>query len=287
MIASRSWKRGQIKVWLGTYSDFAVNKQMAMLRQEQLYKAQQKRIVQIETAIKRFELWASIVVDERHARQARARYKMLDRMDKIERPSEQGRMKLELGGWRGSNKVLEIGRLVKWFEDAQTGDPNIVLDGVDPDHLARGARGAGRPGRYFLRSILRLRGHEPIRFGVHTRRLQFFLRLLRWDRFRARLNLCFSVCFGRRHGFEPVRDILSKGRLRREGRLFFQLLFSNRLSIGCGLEPFWNAILAYSQSQGIFFKLRVGFLRKLLRSHGLEPIGNVSPGDLFFWRRSS
>ena len=124
-------ERGQIKVWLGTYSDFAVNKQMAMLRQEQLYKAQQKRIVQIETAIKRFELWASIVVDERHARQARARYKMLDRMDKIERPREQGRMKLELGGWRGSNKVLEIGRLVKWFEDAQTGDPNIVLDGVD------------------------------------------------------------------------------------------------------------------------------------------------------------
>ena len=102
-------ERGQIKVWLGTYSDFAVNKQMAMLRQEQLYRAQQKRIMQIETAIKRFELWASIVVDERHARQARARYKMLERMDKIERPGEQGRMKLELGGWRGSNKVLEIG----------------------------------------------------------------------------------------------------------------------------------------------------------------------------------
>ena len=91
-----------------------------MLRQEQLYKAQQKRITQIEAAITRFELWASIVVDERHARQARARYKMLERMDKIERPGEQRRMQLDLGGWRGSNKVLEIGRLVKWYEDRAT-----------------------------------------------------------------------------------------------------------------------------------------------------------------------
>ena len=113
-------ERGQITVWPGTYSAFAVNKQLAALRQEQLYKAQQKRINQIEAAIARFELWASVVVDERHARQARARYKMLERMDKVERPGVQRRMQLDLGGWRGSNKVLEIGRLVKWYEDDPT-----------------------------------------------------------------------------------------------------------------------------------------------------------------------
>ena len=122
-------ERGQITVWPGTYSTYAVKKQLARLRQEQLYRAQQKRISQIEAAIARFELWASIVVDERHARQARARYKMLERMDKIERPEEGRRMRLELGGWRGSNKVLEIGRLVKWYEDGE--DINVVLDGAD------------------------------------------------------------------------------------------------------------------------------------------------------------
>ncbi len=122
-------ERGQITVWPGTYSTYAVNKQLARLRQEQLYKAQQKRIGQIEAAIARFELWASIVVDERHARQARARYKMLERMDKVERPGEQRRMRLELGGWRGSNKVLEIAKLVKWYEDGE--DLNVVLDGAD------------------------------------------------------------------------------------------------------------------------------------------------------------
>ena len=122
---------GQITVWPGTYSAYAVNKQLAALRQEQLYKAQQKRINQIEAAIARFELWASIVVDERHARQARARYKMLERMDKIERPGVQRRMQLELGGWRGSNKVLEIAGLEKCFVDPAGGDVNVVLDGAN------------------------------------------------------------------------------------------------------------------------------------------------------------
>ncbi len=124
-------ERGQITVWPGTYSTYAVNKQLAALRQEQLYKAQQKRINQIEAAIARFELWASIVVDERHARQARARYKMLERMDKIERPGVQRRMQLALGGWRGSNKVLEIAGLEKCFVDPASGDVNVVLDGAN------------------------------------------------------------------------------------------------------------------------------------------------------------
>ncbi len=124
-------ERGQIKVWPGSYSDFAVNKQLAMLRQEQMYRAQQKRIAQIEAAIARFELWASIVVDERHARQARARYKMLERMERIERPGDRRRMRLEFGGWRGSNKVLEIRRLTKRFPDPATNSERTVLDGVD------------------------------------------------------------------------------------------------------------------------------------------------------------
>jgi ATP-binding cassette, subfamily F, member 3 len=123
-------ERGQITLWPGTYSEYAISKQLAVLRQEQLYRAQQKRIGQIEAAIARFELWASLVVDERHARQARARHKMLERMDKIEKPGEQARMRLELGGWRGSNKVLDVQAVEKWFEHGETGDINVVLNGI-------------------------------------------------------------------------------------------------------------------------------------------------------------
>ncbi len=123
-------ERGQIKVWPGTYSNYAVSKELAMLRQEQLYRAQQKRITQIEAAIKRFEEAAAFTENERHARQARARHKMLERMDKIDRPQEASRMRLELGGWRGSNKVLDVQRVDKWFEDEATGDLRVVLEGV-------------------------------------------------------------------------------------------------------------------------------------------------------------
>jgi len=122
--------RGQITVWPGTYSNYAINKQLAELRQEQLYRAQQKRIGQIEAAIKRFEEAAAFTENERHARQARHRHKMLERMDKIERPQEQGRMRLELGGWRGSNKVLDVQRVDKWFEDWATGNLRVVLEGA-------------------------------------------------------------------------------------------------------------------------------------------------------------
>jgi ATP-binding cassette, subfamily F, member 3 len=123
-------ERGQIKLWPGTYSNYAVNKQLAMLRQEQLYRAQQKRITQIEAAIKRFEEAAAYTQDERHARQARHRHKMLERMDKVDRPQEGSRMRLELGGWRGSNKVLDVQRVDKWFEDPATGDLRVVLEDV-------------------------------------------------------------------------------------------------------------------------------------------------------------
>jgi ATP-binding cassette, subfamily F, member 3 len=123
--------RGQIKMWPGTYSEYAVNKQLADMRQELMYRAQQKRITQIEAAIKRFELWAAQTQDERNARQARARYKMLERMDRIERPGEQRRMRLELEGWRGSNKVLDIQDLSKGFPDPTTGVVHNVLSNLN------------------------------------------------------------------------------------------------------------------------------------------------------------
>jgi ATP-binding cassette subfamily F protein 3 len=122
-------ERGHITIWPGTYSNYAINKELAALRQEQLYRAQQKRISQIEAAIKRFEEAAAFTQDERHARQARHRHKMLERMDKIDRPQEASRMRLELGGWRGSNKVLDVQRVDKWFEDG-TGNLRVVLEGV-------------------------------------------------------------------------------------------------------------------------------------------------------------
>ena len=106
----------RLTCYLGNYSTYAVEKQLRLLRQQQRYEAQQKEIARIEAAIARFEQWAHMVANERHARQARSRRKMLERMERVEKPTlERRRMGLELNGWRGSKKVLEIVDLDKVF----------------------------------------------------------------------------------------------------------------------------------------------------------------------------
>ncbi|UCC61845.1 MAG: ABC-F family ATP-binding cassette domain-containing protein [Anaerolineae bacterium] len=124
----------RLTVYQGSYSAYAVEKELRLLRQQQRYEAQQKEIVRIEAAIARFEHWASIVFNERHARQARSRRKMLERMERVEKPMlERRRMGLELNGWRGSRKVLEILELDKVFPTG-SGDPgedHVLLAGLN------------------------------------------------------------------------------------------------------------------------------------------------------------
>ncbi|MCA9986387.1 MAG: ABC-F family ATP-binding cassette domain-containing protein [Anaerolineales bacterium] len=108
---------GRLELYQGNYSAYSNERELRRLRQQQLYAAQQKEISRIEAAIARFELWASIVVDERHIRQARSRQKMLDKMDRVEKVTEARRMTLELAGGRGSNKVLEFADVRKTFAD--------------------------------------------------------------------------------------------------------------------------------------------------------------------------
>lgn len=112
---------GKLNFYKGNYSAYVTETELRRLRQQQMYVAQQKEITRIEEAIKRFEHWARIVVDERHIRQARSRRKMLERMEAngeiIEKVVERRQMELQLGGWRGSTKALEIKRLSMAFGD--------------------------------------------------------------------------------------------------------------------------------------------------------------------------
>ena len=114
-------ENGRLTIYHGNYSAYANERELRRLRQQQQYVAQQKEITRIEAAIKRFELWASLVIDERHIRQARSRRKMLERMEAngeiIEKVTEQRTMNLQLNGWRGSSKALEITNLTMGFDD--------------------------------------------------------------------------------------------------------------------------------------------------------------------------
>jgi ATP-binding cassette subfamily F protein 3 len=124
----------RLTLYPGNYSAYAVEKQLRLLQQQRRYEAQQKEIARIEAAIARFEQWASVVVNERHARQARSRRKMLERMDRVEKPVlERRRMGLELNGWRGSQKVLEIVNLDKAFPSGPDGrgEEQHILAGLN------------------------------------------------------------------------------------------------------------------------------------------------------------
>ena len=118
---------GRISVWPGNYSAYTVARELKLKRQQQLYVAQQKEIARLEEAIKRFKLWASMVVNERHIKQARNKQRQIDRMDKVDRPVlERRKIGLALRGRvRGGRNVVELHDASVAFDD----DP--VLIGVD------------------------------------------------------------------------------------------------------------------------------------------------------------
>jgi ATP-binding cassette subfamily F protein 3 len=116
---------GKLNFYSGNYSAYITEKELRRLRQAQMYAAQQKEVARLEAAIARFELWANLVVNERHIKQARNKRRQLERMEGVDKPAEQKSMALQLSGWRGSDKVLEIVDLVKAF------DGTLILAGVD------------------------------------------------------------------------------------------------------------------------------------------------------------
>jgi ATP-binding cassette, subfamily F, member 3 len=71
---------------------------------------QQKEIARLEEAIRRFEDWARRVVNEGHIKQAHNKQRMIDRMEKIDRPAlERKKIALELRPHaRGGERVVEL-----------------------------------------------------------------------------------------------------------------------------------------------------------------------------------
>ncbi len=116
---------GNLTVYQGNYSSYVTQREMAMLKQQQDFVSQQKEIKRLEEAIARFELWARMVVDERHIKQARNKQRQIDQMEKVERPVlERRKMALSFSAQqRGGQKVMEARHLTKEF-----GDDLVFLD---------------------------------------------------------------------------------------------------------------------------------------------------------------
>ena len=152
---------GKITTFIGNYTEFIVDKEERLARQEELYKVQQSEIGRLEMAIKRYRQW--VVFNDKFAAKITNMEARIERMDKIDRPIlERRRMNLELNGWRGSNQVLEFVDVSKTFlphpPPSPAGRGGYVLE--DINFLIRhgervgliGANGAGKS--VLLRLIL-------------------------------------------------------------------------------------------------------------------------------------
>jgi len=121
---------GRLTHYPGSYSEYAFEKQMRLLRQQQLYQVQQKEVKRLEQAAKRLLTWGAVYDNVKFIRRGRNILKRLERMDRLDKPVlERRRMGLELNGWRGSNKVLEIVDLDKLFP--RQSDEAIILAGLN------------------------------------------------------------------------------------------------------------------------------------------------------------
>jgi ATP-binding cassette, subfamily F, member 3 len=105
---------GKITTFGGNYTEFIIDKEERLARQEELYQVQQREITRLEMALKRYKQW--VMINDKFASRMHAMEARIERIEKIERPLlERRKMDLTLNGWRGSNQVLELVGLSKCF----------------------------------------------------------------------------------------------------------------------------------------------------------------------------
>ncbi len=134
---------GKLTTFAGDYTAYIVDKEMRLARQEELYQIQQREIARMEQALKRYAVW--VIKSDKFASRVRAMESRLARVDRMERPVlERRRMALELGGWRGSNQVVELSGVRKSFRAlTPLRDVNLMVRHGERVGLI-GANGAGK-----------------------------------------------------------------------------------------------------------------------------------------------
>ncbi|MEW6084062.1 MAG: ribosomal protection-like ABC-F family protein [Chloroflexota bacterium] len=159
---------GRIATFSGNYTEYILDKEERLARQEELYQIQQREIGRLEMALKRYKQW--VVFNDKFATRIHNMEARIDRIEKIDRPVlERRKMDLSLNGWRGSNQVLEFQGVSMSFahptSGLDTGRENpaptrpAILDNINflIRHGERvgliGANGAGKS--VLLRLILR------------------------------------------------------------------------------------------------------------------------------------
>ncbi|MEK7440749.1 MAG: ABC-F family ATP-binding cassette domain-containing protein [Chloroflexota bacterium] len=105
---------GTLFVFNGDYTAYIIDKEERLARAEELYQIQQRMITRLELALRRYSTW--VIKSDKFASRVRSMKTRLEKVDRLDRPMlDRKRMDLELNGWRGSNKVLELIKVKKGF----------------------------------------------------------------------------------------------------------------------------------------------------------------------------
>ncbi len=105
---------GKLTLFSGNYTEFVLDKEERLARQEELYQVQKRSLARMELAIKRYKVWVQF--NDKFATRIHAMEARMARVDKIDKPMlDRKRMDMRLSGWRGSNKVLELAEVSKSF----------------------------------------------------------------------------------------------------------------------------------------------------------------------------
>src|SRR6266498_1391471 len=134
---------GKITTFSGNYTEYIIDKEERLARQEELYQIQQREIGRLEMALKRYKQW--VIINDKFASRMHAMEARIARIEKMERPVlERRTMDLELNGWRGSNQVLEFVDVNKSFSHRNVLDSiNFLIRHGERVGLI-GANGAGK-----------------------------------------------------------------------------------------------------------------------------------------------
>jgi len=142
---------GKITTFIGNYTEYIVDKEERLARQEELYQIQQREIGRLEMALKRYKQW--VILNDKFASRMHAMEARIERIEKIDRPIlERRKMDLSLNGWRGSNQVLEFENVTKEFSHRKVLNELAFLIRHGERVGLIGANGAGKS--VMLRLIL-------------------------------------------------------------------------------------------------------------------------------------
>jgi ATP-binding cassette subfamily F protein 3 len=297
----------QVAAYAGNYSAYRAAKLRKLIKQKAAYDDQQKEIRRMEEMIERFERWGG----EKNFRRARHRQKMIDRMEKIERPDmdrrridfhigageRSGRIALELRGYsrafggrvlfQGVDLLLSFGDRVGLLGANGTGKTTLFRDILEEarwDHPVLRVGPRVRVGYYaqehetlnFDRSIL-----EEMRWGTGLSAEGAFRVLSRFLFRREDMNKRIgSLSGGEKSRVQLARLMVSDANLLLLDEPTNHLDIHSREQVEEALEAFEGTLLVISHDR-YFLDRIVDRIVEVRNPHLVEYPGNFS----YFWEK--